>query len=94
MTAVKLKDSDSGAIVHQIDWSDWLGDGTITTSAWAVLPAGELVIGTTLIDSTQKFTSAKISDGVAGKVYRLTNSILTSTGESPERTITVRAGDR
>lgn len=91
MTAVKLKDPES-EFDYQIDWSPWLGDDTISTSTWSVDPTGELTIVVDNHDDNQ--TSVQVSGGVRKSTYRLTNQIVSSGGNTVERTITVRVGDR
>ena len=73
-----------------IDWSDWLGTETITTSTWSVTPTAT-VTGT---DKTDTAASCFLSACVHGEVYRLTHQIVTSGGQTEQRMQAVRCLQR
>jgi hypothetical protein len=63
---------------YDIDWSNFLGAETISTSAWAAQTG--VTLGTTT--NTTKIASAIISSGTAGQSYKITNTITTSGGQT------------
>jgi len=91
--SVRLKDPDAVEDWTH-DWSSQLASGeTISTSAWAVVPSGELTVDSNSKTSTS--TSVVLSGGTAGKSYRVTNSIVTTGSQNPQhRAITFRIGER
>jgi hypothetical protein len=81
-----------GAVIdYPIQWALETGE-TISTSAWAVTPAGEMVVeaGSGVIDGL--VTACLVSGGVFRRVYSLKNTITTSAGRTLEETITIRVG--
>ena len=89
--SVMLKDPDSD-YDYVIEWADWLGTDIIASSTWAVQPTGELAVASDAFENES--TSAKITGGVKGRVYRLANTIVTEGSNTAVRTITIRGGDR
>lgn len=64
---------------YQVDWADTIPKGqVISTSAWSAYPT--LTISSTSIDGF--FTVADIAGGINGKRYQVTNTIVTSNGET------------
>ena len=64
---------------YPLDYSEWLEGSTISSSSWAVTPAGP-TIGTPQI--TGNVTSCLLSGGTLGLTYTLTNTIVTATGKT------------
>lgn len=89
-----LKDPGA-AIDYRIDWSaGYLAGQTIAESRWSVTPAEE---GGLLASSGEEGpgqTTATLSGGVAGHVYRVTNRIMLTDGRADERTLTLRVEER
>lgn len=79
------KDPDA-VLDYSIDWSNWLGADTISTSTWSV-PAG-----ITKDSDTKTTTKATIwlSGGTDSSDYELTNRIVTISGRKDDRTITIK----
>lgn len=69
-----------------IDWSDWLGALTISTSTWS-LPAG---ITNDSDTNTTTTTLITLSGGTWGETYELSNTITASNGEVETRWIIIR----
>lgn len=96
MPAVQLK--DPGAVLDwSFDYNDttdpYLASGeTLSTSTWAVVPTGELVIDSD--SETTTVTTVFLSAGTRGGVYRVTNTVTTSGSRTEQRTLTVRVDDR
>lgn len=84
-----LKDPNA-VLDYQVDWTDWLGSDTITTSTWTV-PAG------IINDSDSKTTTTTtiwLSGGTAGTSYSLVNHIVTTAGREDDRTIIIQLIER
>jgi len=63
---------------YQIDWSDWLGADTISTSAWSV-PAG---ITKNSDSNTTTTTTIWLSGGTDQADYEIYNTIVTTGGRT------------
>jgi hypothetical protein len=88
-----LKDPQS-RVDYAIDWSGYLDGQTIATSEWAVTPqeAGGIAIEESSFDLTR--SAARLSGGVAGHIYGVTNRVTFSDGSIDERSIALRVEDR
>lgn len=75
---------------YTVDWSEWLGGDSITSSSW-IVPAG-LVL--TDESHTTHTATAWISGGTPPSSYRVTNRIVTAGGRSDDRSLTFRLEDR
>ena len=87
---VKIKDPDA-VLDYGLDWSNWLASGeTISSSSWVV------ETGLTKDSSSNTTTTATVwlSGGTAGRTYRITNSIVTSTGREDDRSILIKVIER
>ncbi len=80
----KYKDSDE-ILNFGIDWADYLEADTITNSTW-ITPVGISQIASSFTD-TQAII--KISGGTLGVIYRITNRIITSAGETVDQSIDI-----
>lgn len=92
--SLSLKDPDA-TLEYSIDWAaGYLGNQTITASAWAIVPseAGGLTVAAHAFDAST--TRVSLSAGLAGHVYRVTNRVTLSNGESDDRSLTVRVEPR
>ena len=91
MGLVRLKDPQE-TIDYAVDWSDFMAASeTISGSTWSVSSTA-LSIGT--VSATTLVTSAFVSGGVNGDVYRLTNKITTNQSRVAERSVMVRVEER
>lgn len=80
----KYKDPDE-VISFGVDWSEYLGAETVTSSNWTV-PSGVTKVGQTLVGRQANVT---ISGGTLGAIYRITNRITTSAGETVDQSIDI-----
>lgn len=80
----RYKDPDE-VVNFGIDWVDYLGSDTITGSSWTV-PAGITQVSA-VFTTTQ--ATIKLSGGTLGSIYRVTNRITTSTGETVDQSIDI-----
>jgi hypothetical protein len=69
-----------------LDWSEWLGSETISSSSW-VVEAGLTISATQFTTTT---TTAWLTGGVLGETYILTNTVVTSTGRTEPRAVVVK----
>ncbi|HUD93425.1 hypothetical protein [Sphingobium sp.] len=81
-------------IDHEIDWSAYLAAQTLIASSWAVEPeeAGGLVTEQSAFEDQR--SSARLSGGLVGRLYRLTNHVMLSDGQVDERSVTIRVEER
>ena len=80
----KYKDPDE-VISFGVDWSEYLGAETVTSSNWTVA-SGVTTVGQTLVGKQANVT---ISGGTLGTVNRITNRITTSAGETVDQSIDI-----
>lgn len=73
------------SIFFGVDWTDYLGTANISTSTW-IVPTGITNLTSSL---TTKTASIKLSGGTLGIVYRVTNRITTSAGETVDQSIDI-----
>lgn len=84
-----LKDPDE-VLDFKINWLDWLGEDTISSSTWTV-PDGITEDSSTNDAAT---TTIWVSSGVLAADYDLTNRIVTAGGRTAERTMTILVRSR
>lgn len=92
---MSLVAKDPGAVVdHAIDWSAYLAGQSVVASLWTVTPAeaGGIVVDDDAIEPVR--TAARLSGGVIGRVYRVTNRVTLSDGQVDERSVTFRVEER
>ncbi|WP_308517481.1 hypothetical protein [Sphingomonas flavescens] len=90
-----LKDP-AAALDYAIDWgADYLGEGdALSDSSWSVEPdepGGVIIAGSNIGGS---LSSVQASGGIAGRVYRLSNRVVTLAGRTDERSIVLRVEKR
>jgi hypothetical protein len=82
MAQTFVKDPDN-VTNFSIDWSDWLGSDTISTSTWTV-PAG---ITEDSSGKTNTVATITLSSGTAGTTYTLSDRIVTAGGLTMDETL-------
>jgi hypothetical protein len=86
-----LKDP-GGVIDHAVDWdAGYLAGRSIAASVWQVSPAGLTLSGARISGGR---TAITLADGLAGRIYRVSNRVTLSDGSSDERTLVVRVEER
>lgn len=89
--AIFLKDP-AAVIDYVVDWqAAYLAGQTIVDSRWDVAPVG-LAVAAAGHDAGR--STATLTGGLRGCVYRLTNSVTFSDGRRDERSLDVRVEDR
>lgn len=87
-----LKDP-AAVIDYAVDWqAAYLAGATVADSSWVVIPAGALAVVAASHDAGR--STATLTGGDRGCVYRLTNHVTFSDGRSDERSLDVRVEDR
>lgn len=79
---------DPNAVLdYTVDWEDWLGSDTISSSDWIVSD------GITEDSASDTNTTATIwlSGGTAGRTYTITNRIVTAGGRTQDYSFQVKA---
>ena len=87
---------DPGATLdYSVDWgSDYLTGDVLESSAWSVAPVedgGAEIAGS---ESDLLIATVKVAGGVPGKIYRLTNQVVTASGRADSRSIMLRVEKR
>lgn len=79
---------------HAIDWSAYLAQQSLVASLWTVSPQedGGLQVEDAVFEAQR--SSARLSGGIVGRVYRLTNRVTLSDGQVDERSVTMRVEER
>jgi hypothetical protein len=87
---------DPGASLdYAVDWGlDYLDGDVLLESSWAILPEepGGLALVESAFDGLT--ATAKVAGGVNGRVYRLTNEVLTASGRRDRRSLMLRVEKR
>jgi hypothetical protein len=89
-----LKDPEA-LLDYAVDWgTDYLTGDLLTESGWTVSPAeaGGVSIASSRFDL--KVSTVQVSGGVAGRIYRLTNHVVTAEGREDSRSIMLRVEKR
>lgn len=86
--AYETQDPDE-SLTYSISWASWLAGGaTISSGTWSISPS----TGVTVSDLGESGTtsSARVSGLTRGVVYSLTNQIVSSDGDTGEKSIAIR----
>jgi hypothetical protein len=89
-----LKDPEA-TLDYSVDWgADYLAGDVLTESSWAVSPAevGGVSIVSSRFDLLQ--STVEVGGGIAGRIYRLTNHVMTAEGREDSRSIMLRVEER
>lgn len=92
--SLQLKDPDA-VLDYQVDWgAEYLNGDALAHSSWAVSPVEPLGIRVLGEAFDLLAASVEVGGGEAGKLYRLTNHVVTATGRTDCRSIVIRVEDR
>jgi hypothetical protein len=88
-----LKDPEA-RVDYAIDWADYLDGQTIAASNWMVEPAepGGIVVEEDSFELLR--TAARLSGGLIGHSYGISNLVTLSDGSEDSRSITLRVEER
>ena len=90
-----LKDP-AAVLDYAVDWgADYLGgEDALTQSDWSVDPDEPGGIAIVNSDFEDRVSSVKASGGISGRLYRLSNTVMTQSGRTDERSIVLRVEKR
>ena len=86
MAFPKFVKDPQAVLDYEIDWSEWLGEDTISASEWSA-PDGITIESDSFTDTA---ATAWLSGGTALTNYDVTNEIVTDGGRTDDRTITIQ----
>lgn len=89
-----LKDPEA-TLDYSVDWgADYLSDDVLADSSWTVSP--DEPGGVTIVSGRFDLLIATVQaeGGIAGRLYRLTNHVVTAAGRSDSRSIMLRVEKR
>ena len=78
----------TAVLKYSFDWSDWLGDATIVTTAWG----SDTGIAVASQGNVGAITTVSVSGGAERTAYRVTNTVTNSNGETDTRTVLIVVG--
>jgi hypothetical protein len=93
MMSFYLKDPRS-RVDYAIDWAAFLDGQTIVSSLWSVVP---VELGGIAVDEdsfTPNRTAARLTGGIVGQCYSISNLVTLSDGSADARSITLRVEDK
>ena len=85
-----LKDPEA-TLDYSVDWgADYLSEDALVESAWTVVPdePGGVSVVSGRFDLLT--ATAQVEGGIAGRMYRLTNHVVTAEGREDSRSIMLR----
>ena len=89
-----LKDP-SATLDYSVDWgADYLADDVLTGSSWAVSPAEAGGVSIVANGFDLNSSTVEVSGGNVGRMYRLTNHVVTAEGREDSRSIMIRVEKR
>jgi hypothetical protein len=89
-----LKDPEA-TLDYSVDWgADYLSEDALADSGWTVIPdePGGLAVLSSRFDLLT--ATAEVKGGIAGRLYRLTNHVVTVEGREDSRSIMLRVEKR
>jgi len=88
-----LKDPEA-RVDYAIDWAPYLDGQTIAASLWGVAPVETGGIAIDEASFTPGRTATRLSGGVAGHSYSISNLVTLSDGSRDTRSILIRVEER
>lgn len=89
-----LKDPDA-LLDYVVDWgADYLAGDALASSSWSVSPDEPSGVAIARSSFDLLVSTVQVSGGEAGKVYRLSNRVLTASGRQDCRSIVLRVEKR
>jgi hypothetical protein len=88
-----LKDPQS-RVDYAIDWENYLDGQTIVSSLWSVVPVelGGIEVDGDSVSAGR--TAARLTGGIVGHCYSISNLVTLSDGSSDARSIALRVEDK
>ena len=88
-----LKDPQS-RVDYAIDWAAYLDGQTIVASLWSVVPVELGGVAVEEDSFTPNRTAARLTGGIVGHCYSISNLVMLSDGASDVRSIALRVEDK
>ena len=89
-----MKDPEA-VLDYSIDWgADYLAGDALTDSSWTVSPAEPGGVAIVSDRSDLLVATVEVEGGIAGRLYRLTNHVVTAEGREDSRSIMIRVEKR
>jgi hypothetical protein len=89
-----LKDPEA-TLDYSVDWGiEYLSGDALASSDWTVSPAEEAGLAVTGSQFDLLVATVQVSGGIAGRLYRLTNHVVTTEGREDSRSIMLRVEKR
>lgn len=89
-----LKDPDA-VVDYAVDWgADYLNGDSLASSAWQVTPGELNGVAVTAHTFDASVATVKVSGGLAGRVYRLSNLVEMESGRRDARSFVLRVEAR
>lgn len=88
-----LKDPEA-RVDYAIDWAPYLDGQTIVDSAWSVEPGEEGGLAVDEASFAPERTAARLSGGIVGHSYSVSNLVTLSDGSADARSISLRVEER
>lgn len=92
MSLKKFSQDPDEVLDYTLDWSEWLVDGDVISSATASGDAGLTVGGT--VSFTTTTTTVWLSGGSAGSSYDVAVHVVTAGGREGDRSITLQIKEK
>ena len=89
-----LKDPQA-LLDYSVDWgAEYLSGDVLAESSWSVSPVedGGVAVAGSRFDLL--VATVEVSGGVAGKIYRVTNHVVTASGRADSRSVMLRVEKR
>ena len=90
-----LKDPEA-VLDYAIDWgAEYLGEGDLLAeSSWSIIPDEPDGVVIVASDLGERLSTVQAGGGIAGRLYRLANRVVTQSGRVDERSIVIRVEQR
>ncbi len=89
-----VKDPDA-VLDYAIDWTDWLGTDTITSSVWTADSSSGIEVESDSVDTAGHVCTVRLAGGnISTAPYRVTHQITTAAGRTDERSLLIKIQPR
>jgi len=89
-----LKDPEA-TLDYSVDWgSEYLAGDALVESSWTVSPIEEGGLAVVASQSDLLIATVQVTGGISGRLYRLTNHVVTVQGREDSRSIMLRVEKR
>jgi len=95
-TGVFIVKDSAATLTYTLDWTDWLGGTTISSSTFTVetITGDAAPLTRSSQSNTTTATTVKLAAGTAGNIYKISNTITTSGSLTERRFFRVKVDTR